>query len=175
MDNLKAALAGDSDPRDVQVLRRDVVALAETMDVADIETLWTWSVEGGFRFGLRISSGQEWMRIIAGECTSWLSTRGEEELSAEDLDPGRDHVDEALGEISSLARTGFDESVISALSRCVRQCSPELGIRFLLRAVSATGTDIGREQYERLLRLGDAFRYGRFVVPEVEGLISWEG
>lgn len=158
------------DSRAVEDLLRDASILAARLLPEEAEALWGCSVEGRFDFGVSEPPVEQWLNEIIRECRLWLRERGCVEGPAA-VEVGNLLVEES-GEMVAEFAPQLDkdccEKAGSALIRCVRECSPDLGFRFLLRTLSVAGVDLSAEQYGRFVRLGENLGYGEFVVSNLE-------
>ncbi|MEU6818803.1 hypothetical protein [Streptomyces sp. NPDC046860] len=173
-------LAPDLGPKAVLALRRDAVRLADGLGRADIETLWQAATNPGGVFSdppRGFTSGTAWMRAVVAECDAWLAVRpGSAPLAGADLEDGSCDSDAVLAEIDRAQ--DLPEGTRTALAHCATGCTPELAFRLLLRAVCEhglrTGARLSPERYARLEALGSRMRYGPYLVPEVEFLVTGE-
>ncbi|NDZ80397.1 hypothetical protein G3I19_18065 [Streptomyces sp. SID10853] len=164
-------LVDELDPNRVLSLRRDAQLLLDKLTSDTIEILWRTgsSAEYFFRSDScsTVESGSEWLATIIRICDSWLSGRDVPELSGADTEDGYDLTEEVLAEIQV---AGYLESKVrSALTDCVRYCTPDLGFRILLKMVAlhCRGSVLSSAQYARFEQIGSALHYGQFVVEAV--------
>ncbi|MFF0017931.1 hypothetical protein [Streptomyces sp. NPDC005374] len=166
------------DPESVFAVRRDA-ALLLCLPSATIEVLWLACTATGPSFFSEertgVSSGTVWIETLVNLCDIWLSGHaGADEVVAVPAEwDGVELTDTVLAEIG--AADFLPVEVVSALTECVRSCTPDLAFRLLLRAVQQIGTESGAalspEHYARLAALGSALQYGEFVVSEVQHLV----
>ncbi|MEU2248028.1 hypothetical protein [Streptomyces sp. NPDC019224] len=166
-------------PEAVLLVRRDARMLHERLSAERITTLWSGCVENGERFFLnsRLTDGAEWVRQVIEVCDAWLLRHPHAAtLSEADRYEGRELDGRVRNTITEFA-DWFDRDMVQALAECVDRCTPDLAFRLLLQALPTASVaasphyrDLSREQYARLASLGREFRYGEYVVSDVEHL-----
>ncbi|MGK5739308.1 hypothetical protein [Micromonospora sp. URMC 103] len=168
-------LGPQTDPREVEALRSDAASMRSGLTADGIETLWVAGTGDTFGFGPDGAwpSGPEWLDFIVDACERWLRVHGAPQPQPE---PGGDSADTVAAEIAATTaalpeRRDPGRAVTAALSRCVRACSPDLALRWTLRIARERSWPLDRSQYERLVRLGERFEYGEFVVADLEYLV----
>ncbi|MET9530474.1 hypothetical protein ABZY02_07865 [Streptomyces sp. NPDC006649] len=165
-------LVDEIDPQQVVSMRREAQLLLDKLPSDTIEILWRTgsSAENFFRSRpcATADSGSEWMATIIRICDSWISGRDVPQLGGADAEDGHDLKEEVLAEIQ--VAEYLDAEVRSALADCVRHCTPDLGLRILLKMVAlhCQGPVLSSEQYARFERIGSALHYGQFVVEAVD-------
>ncbi|MFI2778789.1 hypothetical protein [Streptomyces sp. ALB3] len=169
------------EPEAVLLVRRDARLLHDVLPADHITALWEGGVEGGERFFHRgrVTDGAAWMRQLMEVCDAWLARRpAPVTLSGADRYEGTElagRVRAAVGEFDGV----LDREVVQALTECVDRCTPDLAFRLLLRALPVRSDALSphylrlsRERYARLAELGRAFRYGAYVVGDIEYLVD---
>ncbi|MFJ4499267.1 hypothetical protein [Streptomyces sp. NPDC088864] len=107
-----------------------------------------------------------WLRTVTRECPADGPERDADETHA--LNRARPTVPES--ELRTLVRTEIQEATasasecvspttVAALLRVVEEVDADLGLRLFLRAAKEYGLPMEHEQYERLMRIGDALAY----------------
>ena len=169
------------EPEAVLLVRRDARLLHDVLPAGHVTVLWEGCVEGGGRFFHRggPTDGATWMRQLIGLCDVWLARLPDPvTLSEADRYEGR----ELAGRVRA-AVDGFDDvldrELVRALTECVDRCTPDLAFRLLLRALPIRSDSLSphylrlsRERYTQLVELGAAFRYGEYVVGDIEYLVD---
>ncbi|TRV78537.1 hypothetical protein FKN01_12620 [Streptomyces sp. 130] len=178
-DAVAGQFVEELEPQAVLLVRRDAQLLHERLPAERITTLWNGCVESGERFfrNSRLADGAEWMRQVIAVCDEWILRHPHTvTLSEADQYEGREldgRVRSAIAEFEDW----FDRGMVQALIECVELCTPDLAFRLLLqalpRASAASSPDyleLSKQQYARLASLGREFRYGAYVVSDVEYL-----
>lgn len=178
-DAVAGQFVEELEPEAVLLVRRDARMLHEQLPAERITTLWTGCVESGEDFFLKsqLTDGAEWVRQVIEVCDAWLLHHPHAvTLSEADRYEGRE-LDGRVGNIITEFADWFDRDMVQALAECVDRCTPDLAFRLLLqalpeasRAFSPDYLELSREQYARLASLGREFRYGEYVVSDVEHL-----
>ncbi|WP_143047060.1 hypothetical protein [Amycolatopsis xylanica] len=169
MDVVEVGMHPDGDRSGVFALRDDAVLLRDRLSSAEIENLWNASCYG-FKLGdpaAPVPTGTRWMELIAERCDRRLA--GHDAPEVEIPGPGRQFASAVEVEATEVLPA---DDVRAALIRCVRQCSPNLAFRFLLRVIGERGYKLSAAQYERYVRLGEQFGYGEFVVSDIKYLAN---
>ncbi|MFB7078458.1 hypothetical protein [Streptomyces sp. NPDC056308] len=169
------------EPAAVLLVRRDARLLHDGLSPDRLTVLWEACVEGGeyfFRRG-RIADGAAWMRQVLEVCDAWLARRPDTvTLSATDQYEGRELAGQVLSAVDEFSGV-LGQETVRALAECVRRCTPDLAFRLLLRALCVKSDSLSphylrlsKEQYARLATLERAFRYGEYVVSDIEHLVD---
>ncbi|MFD8494919.1 hypothetical protein [Amycolatopsis sp. NPDC059657] len=167
MDVVEVGMHPGGDRSGVVALRNDVILLRDGLSSAEIENLWNASCYG-FKLGdpaIGVPTGTRWMELIAERCGRRLVEH--DALEVEVPGPGHQLASAVEAEVIEVLPA---DDVRAALIRCVRQCSPDLAFRLLLRIINQRGCVLSTAQYERYIRLGEEFGYGEFVVSDIEYL-----
>ncbi|MET8832827.1 hypothetical protein ABZV78_02770 [Micromonospora sp. NPDC004540] len=171
------ALGPETDPWEVEALRRDAASMLHGLTAEEIELLWITGTWQPIFFGPDAASpsGPEWLRLIIERCVRWQQEHGESPRPEADWESGIALADAVASEIVGLAASVPEEwspegRLTTTLLRCNRACSPDLALRWSLRMATQHVPSIKADQFARLLRLGEALGYGEYVVPE---LLDW--
>lgn len=172
LDVVRIYLWSGQNPLAVHALRRDALWLVECLQPDRIETLWQAGTEGRSVFGREPKAPQKWMRAILEECDQWTRDRPDQQLGEADKCSGSALGFEIEETVEIFSRSGLKSHIAEALRDCVQNCTPDLGLRFLIRIISSEDLSISETQYATLLRLGADLGYGEFLVSEVEHLVD---
>ncbi|WP_319461981.1 hypothetical protein [Micromonospora sp. RTP1Z1] len=174
---LDRMLGPEHEPVGVEELRRDAAQSLAGLTNGEIEALWVAGTDGNFPFGPdgAWSTGSDWMRTIVQRCDQWYRETGRTPLSRPA--PGAGLADAVTREVtllsaSVLERLDPDGRVTAALLRCVRACSPDLAFRWSLRIARRSHLALEASQYARLVRLGEQFKYGEYIVSDLDDLVE---
>jgi len=169
------------EPEAVLLVRRDARLLHDALPADHVTVLWEGCVEGGERFFHRgrLTDGATWMWQLIDLCDAWLARRPDRvTLSEADRYEGRELVGRVRAAVEEFDGV-LDRDVVRALVGCVDRCTPDLAFRLLLRALpirsdalSPHYLRLSTERYTRLEELGRAFRYGKYVVGDIEYLVE---
>ncbi|MFD7494070.1 hypothetical protein ACFV8T_16900 [Streptomyces sp. NPDC059832] len=174
---LAGAQAEDEDDR----LGKDVrLLLGSPLPDEVLRTVWLAAVRRCFDPAEEGTDTRSWLRRVAEVCPPRTRERGR--VEAEVLDEARPTVPEGelrgtvAAEIESAApaleRGVAVPDIVPALLRVVREADADLGLRLFLRAAKAYSVPIGKEQYDRLLGIGDLLAYpGTAVFEELN--VCW--
>ncbi|MFK8846582.1 hypothetical protein [Streptomyces sp. Ac-502] len=167
---LEAALGEGADTRDVMSLRHDAALLFDRLPSGVVEELWGAGIEASGFFGRRVPSGTQWTGSIIERCDAWLSQRESISRGRADQCDGHDSASAILLEIQGTDHLGTE--LTSALTQCVRLCTPDLAFRILLRVLLCKGEAISHEQYEKFQSIGADLGYGEFLISAPEHLVA---
>lgn len=169
-DVLNKAIGDGMDSRSVKALRRDARLMRDGLSSDSVGTLWD---VGAAWFGIEDGPGvaHQWMDEILDFCDAWLSRNAGTQSADYFPEDGQQSADAVLHLIASVA--GLPAQMATALSDCVRCCTPDLALRWLIRALqNASDRILTEDQYTELSRLAEKFGYGEFVMPSMSGLVA---
>ncbi|MEU0659437.1 hypothetical protein [Streptomyces lavendulocolor] len=168
---LAVAQAADEDDR----LGRDVRLLLDS-PVPDeaLGAVWLTAVRRCFDPAAEGTGPRAWLRRLADVCPPRTPERNPYEMAA--LDKVRPSVpEEELRTTVSVeieaAAAGLERCVavpgiVPALSRTVHEADADLGFRLFLRALKAYSVPVAKEQYDRLVAIGELLAFPGAAVHE---------
>ncbi|MFD9338317.1 hypothetical protein ACFWBF_28530 [Streptomyces sp. NPDC060028] len=168
---LASAAAEDEDDQ----LGRDVRLLLDSpLPDEVLGAVWLAAVRRCFDPAEEGTEPRAWLRRVAEVCPPRTSERNPYEVAS--LDAVRPTVPE--GELRTTvsaeieaAAAGLESSVavpgiVPALLRVVHEADADLGFRLFLRAAKAYSVPVAKDQYDRLVAIGDLLAYPGVVVHE---------
>ncbi|MFI1360311.1 hypothetical protein ACH4TV_43040 [Streptomyces sp. NPDC020898] len=151
--------------------------LASSLPAEVLHRVWLAATRGCFDPVGHGMDGRTWLRRLADVCP--VRTREEPSPAVTSLAPVvaeeelRGAVLREIGSVAdTLTRAVAVPHIAPAVAAVVTEADADLGLRLLLRVLKAYAVPVEKEQYDRLLALGDLLAYpGRAVFEELH--VRW--
>jgi len=164
----------------VRALAEDALLLTDRGTPDVVATLWESATGSNHRLDRHAVAA--WFGRIASVSESRLMGSDQSEMRSSSEYMYGELRDKVVLEIARIGRRLDDaveknswakiSGVAASLKSCAADISPELAIRFLLRALMEYSCNIRTAEYAMLVDFGRDFSYGEFVVSRVKYLVS---